>query len=213
MLELYKNIRQARLDANITQAELAKRTGYGDRSSIAKIEKGLIDLPQSKIELFAKALGVSSRDLMGYDGTTDNPDIYSYTNIYPVEIQKIPVLGKIACGQPIVINEEHEYYVKAGTKIKVDYALVAQGDSMINARIYDGDLVFLRKDQEIVDGEIYAVAIDDEITLKRVYRDPDQGIVQLVAENPKYRPLIYSEKDGKTLNIIGKAVFFQADVL
>lgn len=71
MYELYKNIKAARLKSGLTQAELASLTGYGDRSSIAKIEKGLIDLPQSKIELFARALGVSSRDLMGNDGVID----------------------------------------------------------------------------------------------------------------------------------------------
>ena len=81
MLELYTNIRKARLDAGMTQAELAKRAGYTDRSSIAKIEKGMIDIPQSKIEIIAEALGVSARDLMGYDGTTDSPNYYK--NISP----------------------------------------------------------------------------------------------------------------------------------
>lgn len=213
MFNTGKRIKERRKEIGISADQLADLLNV-HRTTIFRYEKGSIEkLPAGALEIIANALHTTPAYLMGW---TDDPSMSNgkfQAEVYPVEIQKIPVLGKVACGQPIVINEEHEYYVKAGTKIKVDYALVAQGDSMINARIYDGDLVFLRKDQEIVDGEIYAVAIDDEITLKRVYRDPDQGIVQLVAENPKYRPLIYSEKDGKTLNIIGKAVFFQADVL
>lgn len=212
-MKVQEIIKTRRLELGLTLKDVAKALGVSE-GTVSRYESGDIqNMGIDKIASLADVLRCSPGYLMGW---TDDPSMSNgkfQAEVYPVEIQKIPVLGKVACGQPIVINEEHEYYVKAGTKIKVDYALVAQGDSMINARIYDGDLVFLRKDQEIVDGDIYAVAIDDEITLKRVYRYPDQGIVQLVAENPKYRPMIFSEKDGKTLNIIGKAVFFQADVL
>lgn len=212
-MKVQEIIKTRRLELGLTLKDVAKALGVSE-GTVSRYESGDIqNMGIDKIASLADVLRCSPGYLMGW---TDDPSMSNgkfQAEVYPVEIQKIPVLGKVACGQPIVINEEHEYYVKAGTKIKVDYALVAQGDSMINARIYDGDLVFLRKDQEIVDGDIYAVAIDDEITLKRVYRYPDQGIVQLVAENPKYRPMIFSEKDGKALNIIGKAVFFQADVL
>lgn len=67
MLELYKNIKKYRLEMNITQQELAEKAGYKDKSMIAKIEKGLIDLPQSKIEKFAEIFNVSQSDLMGWD--------------------------------------------------------------------------------------------------------------------------------------------------
>ena len=204
MLDLYKNIRDARKAMGMTQDELAKRTGYGDRSSIAKIEKGLIDLPQSKIELFAKALHTTAGDLMGTQGTTD--DVFNkYVNVSPVEIQKIPMLGSIACGEPIFMNEEWEVYINKGKPIDCDFCLTCKGDSM-EPGIKDGSLVFIKKDIDIINGDVYAVAIDDEATLKRVYIDRQAGLAQLVADNPKYRPMVYSANDFQNLQIMGKAI-------
>lgn len=211
MLELYTNIKKARLDAGMTQAELAKRAGYTDRSSIAKIEKGMIDIPQSKIEIIAEALGVSARDLMGYDGTTDSPNYYK--NISPVEIQSFPMLGSIACGEPVFMVEQRDSYIKAGAKVKADFCLTAHGDSMTGARIYDGDIVFIKKDVDIINGQIYAVAIDDEATLKRVYVDHEAGEIRLVAENPMYKTMVFTEKDAKVIHVLGRAVAFQSDVV
>lgn len=203
MLELYKNIKSARKALGMTQDELAKKTGYGDRSSIAKIEKGLVDLPQSKIELFAVALRTTARELMGTQGTTD--DVYKYSNVSPIEIQKIPMLGSIACGEPIFMSEEWEVYINQGRRIDCDYCLTCKGDSM-EPGIKDGSLVFIKKDVEIINGDVYAVAIDDEATLKRVYIDQQAGLVQLVADNPKYRPMVYSANDFENLRILGKAI-------
>lgn len=82
MLELYENIRKYRIERRMSQAELAKKTGYGDRSSIAKIERGDVDLPQSKIILFAKALSVTPGDLMGdvENGYYIDPDAKDLAN-------------------------------------------------------------------------------------------------------------------------------------
>ncbi len=135
-----------------------------------------------------------------------------YDNIYPIETQKIPLIGEIACGQPIVANEDWEGYIAAGTNIKADYCLKCKGDSMINARIYDGDIVFIRQQPTVENGEIAAVVIDDEVTLKRVYFYPKENTVMLQAENPSYKPLIYSGSDVDRVKILGKAVAFQGDI-
>lgn len=76
MLELYQKIKFLREQLNISQDELAKRTGYTSRTSIAKIEAGKIDLPQSKISLFADALNTTVAYLMGWEENADNqPDL------------------------------------------------------------------------------------------------------------------------------------------
>ena len=110
-------------------------------------------------------------------------------------------------------NEGRESYVEAGTDVKADFCLRARGDSMVGARILDGDLVFIQRDAELESGQIYAVAIDDEATLKRVYYDAKSQVLQLMAENSKYAPLIYTGETLDHVHILGKAVAFQSDVI
>lgn len=130
----------------------------------------------------------------------------------PIETRRFPVLGEIACGEPIFCNEERELYVEAGADIKADFCLIARGDSMINARIHNGDIVFIRRQPEVNNGEIAAVVIEDEATLKRVFYYKDENIISLNAENPAYKPMIYRAEELDTIFILGKAVAFQSDV-
>ena len=123
------------------------------------------------------------------------------------------MLGEIACGKPIWANEERESYVQAGVNIKADFCLIARGDSMIGARIHDGDIVFCRSQNMVENGEIAAVIIGDEATLKRVYYYPDKQKLVLQAENPKYEPFVYVGSELDEINIIGKAIAFQSDVI
>lgn len=133
-------------------------------------------------------------------------------SLYPITTQKLPVLGKIACGVPSYANEERESYVLAGTEIKADFCLIASGDSMTGARIYDGDIVFIRK-QEIVDnGEIAAVVINSEATLKRFFYYQEKSLLILKAENPKYADLIYTDGELDQIRVLGKAIAFQSDI-
>jgi repressor LexA len=209
MLDLYRNIKNTRLQLNISQGELAKRVGYTDRSMIAKIESGSVDLAQSKIEAIAQALGTTSAYLMGWEDNS-SATVPQYNNILPITTRKLPLLGNIACGKPIFADEEHEAYIEVGTDIQADFCLKAQGDSMIGARILDGDIVFIRQQSEVENGEIAAVIIDDSATLKRVYIYPDKLILN--AENPKYEPLIYVGSELEDIRILGKAVAFQSKV-
>lgn len=133
-----------------------------------------------------------------------------YDNIRPIQLKRFPMLGEIACGEPIFADEDREHYIMADMDIKADFCLTAKGDSMINARIYDGDVVFIRQTDMVENGEIAAVIIDDEATLKRVYYDRESNFLQLVAENPKYKPLVYRDEQLDEVHILGKAVYFMS---
>ncbi|MDD3052334.1 MAG: XRE family transcriptional regulator [Candidatus Cloacimonetes bacterium] len=133
--------------------------------------------------------------------------------ILPISKQRLPLLGEIACGEPIFANEERESYIEAGTNIQADFCLKAKGDSMINARIHDGDIIFIRKQEMVANGDIGAVIIDESATLKRVFYYPDDKKLVLQAENPKYEPLVYIGEELDHVHILGKAVAFQSDVI
>ncbi len=136
------------------------------------------------------------------------------SNIFSIELKRFPMLGEIACGKPIFANEDRESYIMAGTDIKADFCLKAKGDSMINARICDGDIVFIRK-QDIVDnGEIAAVVInnDNEATLKRFFYYAEKNMVILKSENPAFEDMIFLNDELNNFHVLGKAVAFQSDV-
>ena len=84
---------------------------------------------------------------------------------------------------------------------------------MIGARIYDGDIVFIRRQSSVDNGEIAAVIINDEATLKRVYFYPEESKLILSPENPRYAPLVYINAELDNIKILGKAVAFQSTVL
>ena len=213
MLQLYKNIKNRRIALGLSQDELAQKTGYTSRSSIAKIESGKVDLPQTKIKLFAEALETTQADLMGWD--IDNSEasrsLSNIENIIPLpNTKKIPLLGKIACGDPITAVENIEDYVEVPEFTYADFALTCQGDSMINARINDGDIVYIRQQPEVENGEIAAVLIDGEATLKRVFYG--KGSIMLQAENPTYPPMVFSGEEILDVRILGKATYFLSKV-
>lgn len=164
-----------------------------------------------KIQRLADYFGIEKSQLI--DEQPEAPSIPSYSNIFPLQRKRIPLLGEIACGEPIFCNEGRESYVEAGTDVRADFCLKARGDSMIGARILDGDVVFIQRDVELVSGQIYAVAIDDEATLKRVYYDEAAQVLQLLSENPKYPPMIYSGERLAHVHVLGKAIAFQSDVI
>lgn len=202
-METYENIKLLREKLGLSQEELAERVGYKDRSSIAKIESGCVDLAQSKIAMFAKALNVSPGELMGI---TNYP-----SNIIPMpEMRKVPLVGTIACGTPILAAENIEDEVDMPKHIHADFALRCKGDSMINARIFDGDIVYIRKQDTVENGEIAAVLIDDEATLKRVRLFDDHIVLE--PENPHIRPFTYWGEEMNSVHIIGKAVAFTSCV-
>ena len=221
--EVGKRIRNIRQLRGYSQEGLAEIVGT-TKQSIYKYETGLVsNIPLKKFRAIAKALDVSPEFLMGYTDEikinfspyTENKAIDKITNqvdISPIVQQTIPMLGEIACGIPRYVSEERASYVVAGTKIKADFALTCRGDSMTGARIQDGDIVFCRSQDLVENGEIAAVIINDEATLKRVYYYPQKQTLILQPANPAYESLIYSGEELTQVKIIGKAIAFQSDV-
>lgn len=132
-------------------------------------------------------------------------------NIMPMpKMRKIPLIGSIACGSPILAEEHIEDYIDIPAHIHADFSLTCKGDSMINARIFDGDIVYIRQQDTVESGEIAAVLIESEATLKRVLIYDDHII--LAPENPTYKPIICWHEDMNTVRILGKAVAFTSPV-
>lgn len=200
---------------------LCRREGFavsniGDKVPGVKITRGAVSgwkkgaVPSAAvIKAVADYFGVSVDYLLDNETT---PNLSAIANLFPIEKKKIPLLGDIACGKPIYADEDRESYVIAGTNVNADFCLRAKGDSMIGARILDGDIVFIQKADIVNNGEIAAVIIEDEVTLKRVYYYPESQKLVLNAENPKYEPLVYVDSELEQIHILGKAVAFQSDV-
>lgn len=215
MSTIGSRIRNRREELGLSQDELGKRLGYKSRSSINKIELDQRSLTQSKIKAIADALETTPSYIMGWnepDVKLDEEDLKFFDNLFPIETKKFPLLGNIACGKPIFADEQFEAYVEAGANIKADFCLRAKGDSMVGARIYDGDIVFIHKQEMVDDGEIAAVLIDDEATLKRVYYDQENNVIQLFAENPQYKTMRFVGEELNHIRILGKAVALQTDI-
>lgn len=213
--DMAKRIKDLRTSQGMTLEQVAEKVGVG-KSTVRKWETGLIaNMRRDKIAALADALNTSPMYLMGWSDEI-NPapalDLSKFDNIYPVKLKKFPLLGEIACGKPIFANEDRESYVLAGSDIHADFCLRAKGDSMINARILDGDIVFIRKQDMVDNGEIAAVAIGDDVTLKRVVYYPEQNLLILKAENSKYQDMIYAQDQLDQVYILGKAIAFQSDV-
>lgn len=119
------------------------------------------------------------------------------------QVRMIPILGNIAAGSPILAEEHIEGYVPLFDGIKADFCLIARGDSMINV-IQNGDIVYIKCKEEVEEGEIAAVLIDGEATLKRFYKHGD--IIELRPENSSYKSMIYTPDNCEDIRILGKAV-------
>ena len=203
--EKLKNLRKTH---KITQEELAKIINV-ERSSIGKYESANTIPSNDTLIKIAEYFNVSTDYLLGKTNVKNNS---TYTNVFPIEKKKFPLLGEIACGEPIYVEENRESYVMSGTDVDADFCLKAVGDSMSGARILDGDIIFIKKMPMVNNGEIAAVIIGDEATLKRVYYNQEQSKLILQAENPKYEPLVYIGEELNQVRIIGRAVAFQSDV-
>lgn len=209
-MNIGERIRNRREELGLTQEELAKKLGYKSRSSVNKVETSR-ELSNKKVRQYADALDCSPAYLMGWEEKDNNKTI---SNIFPITTHKLPVLGEIACGVPKFANESRESYVDAGTDIKADFCLKAKGDSMINARIHDGDIVFIHKQDIVENGEIAAVVVnnDSEATLKRFYYYQERATLILKPENPAYEDLIFQNEELNEVHVLGKAIVFQSDV-
>lgn len=219
-------VKKYREENNISMDSFAKKS-HLSKGYISMLEKNKnpntgkpIRPSLLTIKSVAAAMNMDVNDLMAsledqeimLSSGGEETDVFSYSNIMPISTKKVPLLGVIACGEPMYCNEERESYVNAGTDIRADFCLKAKGNSMINARIMDGDIVFIRKQQAVENGDIAAVLIDDEVTLKRVYYYREENMLRLYPENPEYKPLTYTGEELERIRILGKAIAFQSDV-
>lgn len=220
MSEFNKQLIKAMDLKGISQTELCARTGI-PKSAMSQYMSGKFKPKQNRTFLIAKALNVNEAWLMGFDDVPmeriDDKDrididLSSIKNIEPLpKMKKVPLLGTIACGEPILAEENIEDYLNMPERIKGTFALRCKGDSMINARIFDGDIVYIREQPDVENGEIAAVLIDNEATLKRVYKYENR--IELRPENPTYKVMNFENEELNNIRILGKAVGFFSKVL
>ncbi len=200
-------LKELRKSRGLTLDALGELVGT-TKQTIHRYESGAIaNIPPERVEALARALDTTPAELMGWEGT-----LLAHDGT-PMRVKRLPVLGEIACGVPIFANEERESFIMAWADTDADFCLIAKGDSMTGARIYDGDIVFIRSQDTVEGGEIAAVIIGDEATLKRVYYYPDEQKLILSPENTKYSPLVYVGEELSSIKILGKAVAFQSSVI
>ena len=205
---LANKIKEKIREKGLTLEDVARALGTS-KQTIHRYENGVIsNIPHDKIEKLADVLSISPTELMGWDDVS-----FTYDNILQINENPLPIIGTIACGEPIYAEQEYGSYVSAGGNIDASFCLRAKGDSMVGARIHDGDLVFIREQDSVDNGDIAAVIINDEATLKRVYYYPDEGKLVLSPENPRYAPLVYIKEELNSIKIIGKAVAFQSTII
>ena len=203
-----EKIKKVRERMGLSQTALADRINVS-KQTMYKYENNIVtNIPTDKIEAIALACRCTPEYIMGWEDEETNI-VPLHPDIKDIKVYRTELLGDVACGTPIVANAEYETYIETDFDPKADHCVRARGDSMIGARIYDGDIVFI-KDCDIVDnGDIAVVIIDGEVTLKRFYWYKEQNVVQLIAENPAYAPLVYSGEEIDHIKIVGKALFFQ----
>lgn len=208
-----ERIKNMRLKYGLTQDDLASRI-HTTKQTIHKYENGIItNIPSSKIMAIANVLNTTPDYLMGWvnDENGKTTDAMSVKGVMPLpRTKRRPRLGVIACGEPILAQENIEDYDEVPEDMQCDFTLICQGDSMTGARINDGDIVYI-KEQPIVDnGEIAACRVDGEFdshaTLKRFFKYDDRVVLQ--SENPQYPPFVYIKEEMNKVHILGKAVGF-----
>ena len=203
MSELSEKIKGLMAQKDVTYDDLAKKTSIS-KSALQRYATGETEkIPIDRVQSIAAALGTTAQYLLGWDSKSKEPP----KNVVPFPASiKIPIIGTIACGQPILADENLYGYAFVPEFAKCDFCLRCKGDSMIGSRIFDGDLVAIRQQDDVDDGEIAAVLVDDEATLKRVYKLENKVILR--AENPTFKDMIYTANDAMNIKILGKAVFF-----
>ena len=207
MANIGQKIKERRIALGMTQEDLAFKMGYRSKSTINKIELGINDIPQSKIIQFASVLHTTVAYLMDWEEAPQNTLIYEKLGISPIpQKKKLPLLGNVACGEPIFAEECVEGYVDAD--MEADFCLRAKGDSMINARIHDGDIVFVHQQDAVDNGEIAVVLIEDEATIKElqksaVFRNTNMAAAHMVQAQAEAMKNAASNENGAMMGFMG----------
>lgn len=191
--EVGKRIKRYRNQKGYTLEQVGDKIGVG-KSTVRKYEQGIIKIDHNRMADIAEALDIDVALLYGDEIGTDLVDV--------------PLYGEISCGNGSVVYEETAEYLATPRSWVNDsniyFYLKAKGDSMVGAKIHEGDILLIRQQPTVENGEIAAVVIDDEVVLKRVYSQ--NGIFTLVSENPNYPPIVFDPKTDKHIHILGKLV-------
>lgn len=203
-MALKDQIRTYRKQIGMSIEELSSKSGV-PISTLKKISAGVTRDPQVEtLRAIAYALGKTLDD---FESPATASDYATVSNIVPLPpMHHVPLVGTIACGTPITAEQNVEGYVSVDGDLNCQFALRCKGDSM-SPRVISGDLVYIRQQPDVEDGQIAAVLIGEEATLKHVYHLQDG--VQLVSDNPAYRPLIYTGEACAEVRILGLAVAYQ----
>lgn len=197
---------ERRKELGLTQREVAEEVGVAE-ATVSRWESGEIaNMRRDKIAALAKVLHCSP-DFVMTGESAPAPAIPPGFEPLP-EMESVPLVGQIACGQPITAEENIEDYVDVPENVQCDFCLRCKGDSMIDAGIHDGDVVYIHIQPEVENGQIAAVRIDGEATLKRVFWNEESQTLQLLAENRNFAPLVYTGQVLDTVHIEGRAVGF-----
>lgn len=194
LVRLGKKLQSLREEQGLSQRDLGALIGVTN-ASISRYEKAEMEPRKSVIEAYAKFFRVHP---LWISGTVDDPHYIMDDD----DATKIPVLGTIAAGKPISAQEDVIGYVWSLKKKHIDFALLVRGDSMINARIHDGDTVLIQQTPDAEHGDIVVAMIDGDVTLKRLLKADDHIILH--PENPAYKDMVLSKKDAREIRILGK---------
>ena len=208
--ELSNNLKELMITNRLKQKdmldELSKMGFEVKQQNLSKWMNGeSFPRDQNIISAFCVILNCQRSDLI----PEANP-VKPHPTFLEVTKKRFPVLGEVAAGKPIWMNEDKDCFVMADAEINADYVLIARGDSMVGIGIKNGDLMFIKKQDIVRNEEVAVVAIDEEATLKRVIYDKLNNKITLKAENPKYEDLVYSGEQLDHIKILGRAVFYQS---
>ena len=221
-----ERLRQLRTKRGWSQQVLANQLNIS-KSSINMYERGEREPGIELLETVADLFNVDMDYLIGRSdipnkhpifentlstNTTNKSDYSHIHNVIPLPIsqKQVPLYDGIACGEPKFADSRMADMINLPEGVSADFAIVCHGDSMINLRIKDGDIVFIRDQQDVDDGEVAAVLIEDDATLKKVYHKPN-GLL-LMPANENYEPQIYTPDQLLNIRIMGKAVAFLSPV-
>lgn len=198
-MDFAKRLKELRASRGLTQDDLARELNLV-KSSISMYENGKRKPSFEVLEAIADYFNVNMDTL------------YSSAPVFVPSLKRVPMLGYAAAGQPLEnLDGQDTYYVETDSRYAVDFCITVRGDSMINAGINDGDIVFVKSQPEVPNGKIACVEIDNEkVCIKRFYKT-DTGVM-LVSENPKYAPLQFSESNCTDFKVLGLAVLKQSEI-
>ena len=207
-MELREALAKLKTGNGLTTEQLSQRSGV-PKGTLNKLLNGETRNPTgSTLKKIADALNCPVELLYPRDGQAAH-GLRNSEDVLSIHRRAIPLLGEIAAGVPIYADEQFEV-TSCDESLHCDFALRVRGDSMTGARIHDGDIVFIRRQEDVDDGEIAAVLLNDEATLKRVYHI--RNGLQLLPMNPKYAPMVFTLDECDSIRILGKAVGLQSSL-